>query len=147
MDHLLMVLMDQLSAASSTPTPWPDHLCKVPTPTGPSLCIRRWSQGSRGKTHPQHRPPPNKWDAGRDDTGHNTSQSLGFDNHGRIKGKSMAKSKKHWKCKFMAVKPSDWALCWVQGQIQWPSGNLTCWMSQEYALLGIRQCHVTWLQQ
>lgn len=48
-----------------------------------------------------------EWDAERDDTGHKTCQSPGFDNHGRIKGKTMVKREKHWKCKYMAVKPSD----------------------------------------
>lgn len=85
----------------------------------------------------------------REDSGDKTSENPAFNSHCIVKGKTATRRKKHWKCKCrcMVVKSSHWALCWVHGGIQWPWGSLTCWMSQEYALQSVRQCHVIWLQQ
>lgn len=123
-------------------------------PIGLSHCTMRmeWVFNSKnpspGRTTSKLAADCQKWEARRDDTGHKTNQSPAFNNHRIIKGKTTAERKKHWKCKprCVAVKSSGWALCWVHGGIQWPWGSLTCWMSQEYALPGIRQCRVIWLQ-
>lgn len=145
------LLEDQLSAASSIPQPttWPTLQGAY---MGSSTGSGGWSRDSTVKTHPQDRPAANCLLTATGGMQGGMTQvtklvrALDLIIMVEQKGKGWQKEKSTgnantWLWNHQAE------LCWVHGQIQWPSGNLTCWMSQEYALLVIRQCHVIWLQQ